>query len=82
MEQLVNAEIVANAATEARLLPIEEAKKTGAMMLFGEKYGDEVRVLEIGTSRELCGEHTSSAPAYRPLQGRSRIRRSRRRAPD
>ncbi|WP_091138467.1 alanine--tRNA ligase [Nitrosospira sp. Nsp14] len=55
VEQLVNAEIVANAATEARLLPIEEAKKTGAMMLFGEKYGDEVRVLEIGTSRELCG---------------------------
>ena len=55
VEQLVNAEIVANAATEARLMPIEEAKKTGAMMLFGEKYGDEVRVLEIGTSRELCG---------------------------
>lgn len=55
VEQLVNAEIVANAATEARLLPIEEAKKTGAMMLFGEKYGDQVRVLEIGTSRELCG---------------------------
>jgi len=55
VEQLVNAEIVANAATEARLLPIDEAKKTGAMMLFGEKYGDEVRVLEIGTSRELCG---------------------------
>ncbi len=55
IEQQVNAEILANAATHARVLPLEEAKKTGAMMLFGEKYGDEVRVLEIGSSRELCG---------------------------
>ncbi|WP_293000665.1 alanine--tRNA ligase [Nevskia sp.] len=55
VERIVNAEILANAATQARVLPIEEAKKTGAMMLFGEKYGDEVRVLDIGTSRELCG---------------------------
>jgi len=55
VEQQVNAEILANAATQARVLPLEEAKKTGAMMLFGEKYGDAVRVLEIGSSRELCG---------------------------
>ena len=55
VEALVNAEIVANAATEARVMPLDEAQKTGAMMLFGEKYGDEVRVLSIGTSKELCG---------------------------
>ena len=55
VEALVNAEILANAATQARVLPMEAAQKLGAMMLFGEKYGDEVRVLDIGTSRELCG---------------------------
>lgn len=55
VEDKVNAEILQNQATQARVLPIEEAKKTGAMMLFGEKYGDEVRVLDIGSSRELCG---------------------------
>ncbi len=55
VERLVNAEILANAATQARVMSIDEAQKTGAMMLFGEKYGDEVRVLDIGNSRELCG---------------------------
>jgi alanyl-tRNA synthetase len=55
VEAIVNAEILANAATTAQVLPIEQAQKLGAMMLFGEKYGDEVRVLDIGTSRELCG---------------------------
>jgi len=55
IERRVNAEIVANAPTQARVMDIESAKATGAMMLFGEKYGDTVRVLDIGTSRELCG---------------------------
>jgi alanyl-tRNA synthetase len=55
VERLVNAEILENHATTARVLPIAEAQKLGAMMLFGEKYGDEVRVLDIGSSRELCG---------------------------
>lgn len=55
VERKVNAEILANAATLARVMDIESAQKTGAMMLFGEKYGNEVRVLDIGTSRELCG---------------------------
>jgi alanyl-tRNA synthetase len=55
IERLVNAEILANQPTQARVMDIEAAKKTGAMMLFGEKYGDTVRVLDIGSSRELCG---------------------------
>jgi alanyl-tRNA synthetase len=55
VERRVNAEVLANLPTLARVLPIDEAQKTGAMMLFGEKYGDEVRVLDIGSSRELCG---------------------------
>lgn len=55
VEVRVNAEILANVATEARVMAIEDAQKLGAMMLFGEKYGDEVRVLDIGSSRELCG---------------------------
>jgi alanyl-tRNA synthetase len=55
VEELVNAEILANNATTARVVALEEAQQLGAMMLFGEKYGDEVRVLDIGSSRELCG---------------------------
>ncbi|MCA0186087.1 MAG: alanine--tRNA ligase, partial [Proteobacteria bacterium] len=55
IERIVNDEILANAATEAAVMDIESAQKTGAMMLFGEKYGDEVRVLSIGSSKELCG---------------------------
>ncbi|MCK9516501.1 MAG: alanine--tRNA ligase [Ottowia sp.] len=55
VERLVNAEILANTATQARVMPMEEAKKSGALMLFGEKYGEQVRVLDIGSSREFCG---------------------------
>ncbi len=55
IEQLVNAEILTNSPTSATTMKIDDAQKTGAMMLFGEKYGEEVRVLEIGSSKELCG---------------------------
>ncbi|WP_348713511.1 alanine--tRNA ligase [Acidovorax soli] len=55
IEAIVNAEILTNAETHARLMDIESAKQTGAMMLFGEKYGDIVRVLDIGSTTELCG---------------------------
>jgi alanyl-tRNA synthetase len=55
VEAMVNAEILGNEATSARIMKFDEAVKGGAMALFGEKYGDEVRVLDIGSSRELCG---------------------------
>ena len=55
VEAIVNREILANAATQARIMPFDDAVKAGAMALFGEKYGDSVRVLDIGSSRELCG---------------------------
>jgi alanyl-tRNA synthetase len=55
IEARVNAEILANQATQARVMAFDDAVTAGAMALFGEKYGDEVRVLDIGSSRELCG---------------------------
>ena len=55
IEDIVNAEILLNAPTHAAVMKLEDAQKTGAMMLFGEKYGETVRVLEIGSSKELCG---------------------------
>jgi alanyl-tRNA synthetase len=55
VENIVNAEILENVDCEHRVMPISEAQKLGAMMLFGEKYGEVVRVIDIGSSRELCG---------------------------
>ncbi len=55
VEAVVNAEVLANAATSARIMKHDAALKAGALAFFGDKYGDEVRVLDIGTSRELCG---------------------------
>jgi alanyl-tRNA synthetase len=55
IEARVNAEILSNVVTDASVMAMEEAQKSGAMMLFGEKYGETVRVLTIGSSKELCG---------------------------
>ncbi|MFM0647390.1 alanine--tRNA ligase [Paraburkholderia bryophila] len=55
VEAIVNAEVLANAPGIVQVMPYDDAVKGGAMALFGEKYGDEVRVLDLGFSRELCG---------------------------
>lgn len=55
VEEIVNREILANNAAQAQVMKFDDAIKHGAMALFGEKYGDEVRVLNIGSSCELCG---------------------------
>jgi len=55
IEELVNAEVLANAEAQAQVMALDDAQKSGAMMLFGEKYGETVRVLSIGSSKELCG---------------------------
>ncbi|WP_019627945.1 alanine--tRNA ligase [Thioalkalivibrio sp. AKL10] len=55
IEAQVNAEILANEATDTNVMDIDSAMESGAVALFGEKYGDRVRVLKIGTSVELCG---------------------------
>jgi alanyl-tRNA synthetase len=55
VENFVNAEVLSNVAVLSQVMSIDEAQTVGAMMLFGEKYGNEVRVIDIGSSRELCG---------------------------
>ncbi len=55
VEEIVNREILVNTDTDATVMAFDEAQKSGAVMLFGEKYGDSVRVLSIGSSKELCG---------------------------
>ena len=55
VEDLVNARVRANLPAETQVLPIAEAKKAGAIAFFGEKYGDTVRVLTMGESKEFCG---------------------------
>lgn len=55
VEAIVNEQVLANAPGIVRVMPYDDAVKGGAMALFGEKYGDEVRVLDLGFSRELCG---------------------------
>jgi len=55
VEAAVNEEVRKNASADTAVLPIDQARQAGAMMIFGEKYGDKVRVVSIGPSKELCG---------------------------
>jgi alanyl-tRNA synthetase len=69
VERLVNEKVFENLPVLAYVVPIEEARRLGAMMLFGEKYGDEVRVIEVqGWSLELCGgTHVRSTAEVGPF---------------
>ena len=82
MERRVNHAIMENVPVRVETMSIEDAQKTGAMMLFGEKYGDFVRVITMGDySTELCGgTHVARTGDIRLLQNHRR-RRYRRRHP-
>ena len=73
-EALVNKEIQAALPVETNVMDIEEAKKSGAMALFGEKYGQKVRVVSMGDfSKELCGgTHVKNTSVHHALQDRIR----------
>ena len=68
IEDLVNQYIKEAHIVDTKVLPIEEAKKLGAMMLFSEKYGDKVRVVDMGVSKEFCAgthvENTSDIESF------------------
>ena len=81
VEAIVNAEILANQPTVAQVMPYDDAVKGGAMALFGEKYGDTVRVLDIGFARTLRRHPRVPHRRHRPVQDRVRGRRGRWRAP-
>ncbi len=79
VEALVNAEVLANAATQARVMPIDEAQKLGAMMLFGEKYGEKCACSTSAVQPRTLRRHACAAQRrHRPVQDRRRGRRGRR----
>ncbi len=70
IEEEVNTQIRANAAVQSEVMAADAAQEAGAMALFGEKYGDEVRVISVGSySKELCGGTHARLPAISACSG-------------